>query len=79
MKPKACVTEAAAGWQPIETAPKDSRVLVWAAGAVRIGRFDDDEYSKKPRPMWSWVGPWCRADMRASPPSHWMPLPGAPK
>lgn len=66
-------------WKPIDTAPKDRRVLLffstlygdWAR--VQVGGWDDDRYAKKPSPYW-------RGDtetllgkrwMRESIPTHW--------
>lgn len=69
------------GWQPIETAPKDGDVFLhfpqW--GPIR-GHWDDERYSKVPRPYWThdreWL--WGRRATRANPPTHWMPLPDHP-
>jgi len=74
-----------AGWQPIETAPKDgTAVLVypplWNERTCSIARFDDDKYSKKPRPFWARDDDLGRVSYsRANPPTNWMPLPAAPK
>jgi len=78
---------AAAGWMTIETAPKDgARVLLYfplfgSKDHQEFGRWDAQPYNKKPNPFWS-------GDMernygvcwyRKYPPSHWMPIPTAPR
>lgn len=57
-------------WQPIETAPMDGReVLVCNLGCVRVGFRDIARGG-----VWSlWPG------REAARPTHWMPLPAAPK
>lgn len=60
-----------AAWQPIETAPKDaSDILVCWSGSKTMA-------------VASWNGDgWYEANddvFYQSPPTHWMPLPGAPK
>lgn len=69
-------------WQPIETAPRDGRrVLLYWDGHVVCGNWDEDRYANRPRPYW-------RHDMerifgiralRATPPTHWRPLPAPPE
>lgn len=69
-------------WQPIETAPKDEKILLARAGQwVDIGEWEDDRHAKKPRPYWTanrewWAG---KMAMREQQPTHWMPLPPPPK
>ena len=71
---------AAAGWRPIDTAPKDGMIQLNRDGVYDVGHWDDDRYAKKPRPLWRgdlkhYRGPlW----MRKNPPTHWMPLPAPP-
>lgn len=73
-------------WQPIETAPKDERILLYRPTAgfpwarVVIGRFDSDRYAKRPRPYWPHELEWVtgKTEGRAANPTHWMPLPGPP-
>lgn len=69
-------------WQPIETAPKDgSKMLLWCpadGGRVAIGRWDDDRYSRRPRPYWSLVGSRT-TDSRNRQPTDWMLLPEPPE
>lgn len=60
-------------WQPIETAPKDRRIRVWAHSAERHAKWDEDKYVKKPRPYWN-VDGWTTTWSRYHKPSHWMPL-----
>lgn len=68
-------------WQPIETAPKDSRVLLYSptlfCGYAHPGTWDRDQYAKKPRPFWNfdWID---RTNSRSNPPTHWMPIPAPP-
>lgn len=56
-----------AQWQPIETAPKTGRVLLYLPnhypGAVAVGVWNDE---------------WTDAN-KAWAPTHWMHLPAAPK
>lgn len=64
-------------WKPIDTAPKDKRVLL-------IGEYWSDSQGTMPEPligMWNphldrWEAAWmCWFGIR---PTHWMPLPTAP-
>jgi hypothetical protein len=67
-------------WQPMETAPKDgTRILAWSPAAARHGHFgmkvarwrtaqDDAGY----------IG-WGEFNTEFWPPTHWMPLPQAPR
>lgn len=69
-------------WQPIETAPKGCKILIFNPwlGPIR-GWWDTDEYAKKPRPYWSNDSEHSYGILttRANQPTHWMPLPTAPK
>jgi len=68
-------------WQPIETAPikefdKESwyrntspYLLLWLGGRTVIGSFS---YTQKGKGLWQENGYNCN-------PTHWMPLPEAPK
>jgi hypothetical protein len=75
---------AAPEWQPIETAPKDKENLIWFStlycGRVEIGRWETDQYAKKPRPYWTSNGERIFGILayRQGTPTHWMPLPDAP-
>ena len=60
-------------WQPIETAPKETRVLLWVPldkqkWAIRSGGYDL-YYGR-----WFYDGP--QDDHQ---PTHWVPLPDPPK
>lgn len=76
----------APAWQPIEMAPKDgTKVLVWFSelygGMVDVALWSEDKFAKKPRPYWSGIAEriyGVRA-FREGAPTHWMPLPAAPK
>jgi hypothetical protein len=65
-------------WQSIETAPKDSRIRVWAGGYEHHARWNDDQYAKKPRPYWDVEG-WRTTQSRARQPTHWMLTSEPPK
>ena len=68
-------------WQPIETAPKDTDVLLYCPrrGAVR-GRWDDNQYARVPRPYWSNDREriFGSRETRIDQPTHWMRLPAPP-
>ena len=72
-------------WQPIETAPKDKRILLYRPTAsewwrVMGGHYDSDEYLKTPKPYWGSDNfGIAKAAQRQNPPTHWMPLPESPK
>ena len=55
-------------WQPIETAPKDRRILLFQGGVWKGGW---DECERK------WMG--AGAGVFIVPPTHWQPLPTPPK
>lgn len=64
-------------WQPIETAPKNQRLLVWTGQEIyaahwAISSITGDE---------SWiVAEWgTEGDQAIVKPSHWMPLTDPPK
>lgn len=76
-------------WQPIDTAPKDGQsVLLGRHGKdVQIGHFYDTceeiythvEGNLYRKETWTyWVGWETHLGGSAAPPTHWMPLPGAP-
>lgn len=60
------------GWQPIETAPKKERVLVYKPSAPIGARIRDDIRLEKYSYQWA----HCRRDEQ---PTHWMPLPEPPQ
>lgn len=74
---KACADEleaalTAGGWQPIETAPKDEKdmLMMEPEMGVIIGRWFNNGRGKR-----CWMndhGVFCK-------PTHWMPLPSAPR
>ena len=61
------------GWQPIETAPEDTAILVWNAGFI-IAHFNTK--------MGFWVGLGLDTSdtrsLKQYPPTQWMPLPPQP-
>jgi len=70
-------------WQPIATAPKDRRVLLYYPQrfpCVVCGFWETDEYATKPRPHWRNDRSRIHGILatRAIQPSHWMELPDAP-
>lgn len=70
-------------WQSIETAPTKGEFLAWFPvheGHTYIAHWELDKYAKKPRPHWSVFGwMWGQNLLRASQPTHWMPLPTPPR
>lgn len=64
-------------WQPIETAPKDGTwVLAYRPGIVEHARCQVlkwDDYEE------NWAIPGMAAVSRETPPTHWQPLPSAPR
>ena len=70
-------------WQPIATAPKDRRVLLYYPQPVFdvvCGSWQAEEYATKPRPHWSndrhhLYGVHATREIQ---PTHWMALPDAP-
>jgi hypothetical protein len=68
-------------WQPIETAPRDGTAVlvapgIWNDKSCSIAKFNDDRYSRKPRPYWERDDDLGKVTYsRDSPPTHWMPLP----
>jgi hypothetical protein len=70
-------------WQPIATAPKDRRVLLYYPQrfpGVVCGVWQEEEFARCPKPHW--VNDRSRIpgilDTRAIQPTHWMDLPDAP-
>ena len=72
-------------WQPIETAPKDSKArLVWVPENLcifcvswtngNVGPGDEGD-----PPGWVIFGGGYRSYLRDGRPTHWMPLPEPPK
>lgn len=65
-------------WQPIETAPEDTPVLIFDGNMICVAEFS--KYWKGHAGDWDCVGAggyeW---DNTFDNPTHWMPLPDAPK
>ena len=69
----ALVAYESAKWQPIETAPRDRRILAVVDGGVRFVKYGKTSHV----PLYG----FCLADQGAEEfdicqPTHWMPLPG---
>lgn len=73
-------------WLPIETAPKNKRILL---GYEKIlfnginsvcGHWDDDRHANNPRPFWTHDMYRLKSlrEIREQQPVAWMPLPEAP-
>lgn len=62
---------AAAQWQPIETAPKDTTILLYGAkrSEMVVGMYHSRD---------GWVIDTPSEWVSMYPPKHWMPLPAAP-
>ena len=62
-------------WQPIETVPKDGSVMLYAhmiyCGKKRFGTLGEPQQHE-----FAWR---CDSSGRFANPTHWMPLPAAPK
>lgn len=71
------------GWMPIETAPKDQKIMTARPdGSINAPAFwYPDQYAKKPRPYWTSNAEylWGKVASRANQPTHWRPLPPLPK
>lgn len=70
------------GWQPIETAPKDTDVILYCKRiGVVCGRWSDEQYATNPRPYWKHdkTHLFGIKQTRENQPTHWMPKPEAPK
>jgi len=73
----------AEGWELIESAPLNETVLVypptWPSKTCSTAQFNDDKYSKKPRPYWEREDALGLVNKsRLTPPTHWRPLPPPP-
>lgn len=66
-------------WKPIETAPKNRRILLFYPKCpftgcnVQIGKWDDDRYAVKPTPHWDndQHRIWGRPALKSTSPTHW--------
>ena len=69
--------ENASGWSPIETAPRDGTDII-----VYRPKHDGDYIPKVGTDYWMtgrFYGPCWAKSRRDCEPTHWMPLPEAPK
>ena len=72
---KGAAPAAPAGWQPIETAPKDGTQIALATHkTAHAGRWQQRMYGDN----WWMSGDYVAAFSTINPPTHWMPLPAAP-
>lgn len=73
-------------WHPIETAPKDRRILLGFSEELFIGissvfgKWESDQYATYPKPYWRHdLTRLCGIKVcRNHPPTHWMELPEKP-
>lgn len=75
-------------WQPIETAPHNVPVLVYASGNQYVSWYQDDDsdpFREEGDPASDLDKLWCVTDnkhgpyaLRGSRPTHWMHIPDAP-
>ncbi len=64
-------------WQPIETAPKNTDVLVYVLdGYEKMGVAMFHTYAYKDGGWWQWEHEY---QVREIVPTHWMPLPDPPQ
>lgn len=67
-------------WQPIETAPKDGIIDIWAMDNGKNGRRVSECYYDRICDEWRTSAPTLRLHcVKARYVTHWMPLPEAPK
>lgn len=64
-------------WLPMDTAPKNKRILLKWGDRIECGQWEKQEYHRKPRPYWTGD---CEsifgvARYRNIEPDGWMPLP----
>lgn len=68
-------------WQPIETAPENTFILIYENGRYHVAQYeltDVDGYFDVQEPLWGFVDGWLDVDSSFNP-THWMPLPEPPK
>jgi hypothetical protein len=58
-------------WQPVETIPPNTKVLLWHNGFVLIGLFDSDKNC-----WWSLL---YNMNFKMEKPTHWAALPEPPE
>jgi hypothetical protein len=63
-------------WQPIETAPKDKRVLVWTGQEIYAAQWAKNVFTSDE--AWLIVR-WEGYDILSRNATHWMPLPDPPE
>lgn len=67
---------AAAPWQPIETAPKNWRIIgVTANGMIDLFSWNTDRYVKNPKPFWDPCNVFGKTFNRSMQPVKWLPVP----
>jgi len=54
-------------WRPIETAPRDTALLLWTGWSFQLGHYNTA--------LAGWVAGWDHRPLTAT---HWMPLPEPP-
>ena len=64
-------------WQPIETAPKDGRVVL-CIGHGSVVMIEPMQYYASDEGMDNGCWGWLEGDGPRKPPTHWMPLPAPP-
>ena len=71
------------GWQPIETAPKDRAIDIWAK--IWLSDFDTFKGQRFPDCRWktkdamgAWPEGWSGVD-KGWRPTHWQPIPEPPR
>ena len=75
MKLSGVLANDTAGWQPIETGPKDRTELLLWNGEHRVCSFWSRDDLDPERTSQGWVTDIC--DLKE--PTHWMPLPSPPE
>ena len=64
-------------WQPIETAPRDKRVLIWSGQEMYCAHWSRNPMTRDV--AWS-VAEWgTEGEQALVKATHWMPLPEPPK
>lgn len=66
------------GWAPMETAPKDRRIILLyldhkGRKQARFGSWYPDQYSRNPRPTWAWEDCTRITQARQDQPIGWRP------
>lgn len=71
-------SDARNGWHPIETAPKDKSLMLYvkATGLIYCGSF---RYGQWGEPQHCEIAWRCNSSGRFTHPTHWRPMPEAPK